>query len=331
MKSPKLYCGMSVAAGSLLVETPPGSPPFGARVTPHFSVPQQQLLDWELAKHNAKYHPKSIVYDVPGQLRAAAFALQYPLYPVTGFAALALYGLPYFVNSCDTVLISDTLQRAQQPAPLRPKVIRGTISPHDYWDLDCRGQQISAAAPGVAVAQGLKAIRRGLCGWPLVAERAPADLRFVWSVQLVDAAQRFLGVSLRDILAASQQYLDTRWVTRVLAASSESADSPPETEMRLLISELAKEYGLQLHEQVPLVKGNTPVTRFDLALVDRSRGIKIGLMYDGIHHGDYKQRQQDSLINIESAAQGWTVFRFSSQTLPTLPGLLGGYLSKTLR
>lgn len=320
---------MSVAAGSLLVPTPPGGHPFGVALTERHAIPQQQLLDPGVARYNAGCHPKATRYDVPAHLRAAAFALESPLHPLTSFGALALYGLPFFANSCDTVLISDTIGRTQQPAPLRPKVIRGPIPPQDYWSLDCRGQRIRAAAPAVAVAQALKEIRRGNCGWPLVAGGG-VDLRFVWAVQLVDAAQRHLAIPTRDILAASHQRLDSRWVNRVLAASSELADSPPETELRLLATGLANQYGLVVKEQVPVMDGARYVTRFDLALVDPRRGVQIGLMYDGEHHGDYKQRQQDSLINVVSAAQGWTVFRFSSATLPLLHRLLGDYLREQL-
>ena len=97
---------------------------------------------------------------------------------------------------------------------------------------------------------------------------------------------------------------------KVLNLSSRFADSPRETELRLLLRAVTKERQLKLSEQVPVYRGRRLVTTFDFAI----EPLKIGIMYDGQHHWEYDQRQKDARINLDLALEGWTVVRFAAAT-----------------
>ena len=100
-----------------------------------------------------------------------------------------------------------------------------------------------------------------------------------------------------------------------------------ETEMRLLVEEVANRFGLTVREQHPVHQSGRLITVFDLALIEP----RVGIMYDGRHHWDYQQRQKDALINLDVTAEGWTPLRFSSGTLPELPARLERLLSDKYR
>ena len=136
------------------------------------------------------------------------------------------------------------------------------------------------------------------------------------AVQLIDATRRFCNLNPEPIRTTAFGRLDKRWLSKVLAASSALADSPKETEMRLMAAPVARKHGVTLAEQVVIRNAwGKRVTDLDLALVEP----RIGLMYDGAHHWDKQQRTRDSLIQIELVAQGWQVLRFAEGTLARLP------------
>ena len=147
------------------------------------------------------------------------------------------------------------------------------------------------------------------------------------SIQLIDCARRFLGVVLVDLREAAQGQLNARWLKKLLPLTSAKADSPMETELRLLVSVIVAKYGLELQEQVVLYDGNRIVTTFDLAISD----LKIAVMYDGRHHMDFQQRKKDSLINITSSLHGWTVIRCYSETREKCLEVLEQLILKELR
>lgn len=318
----KIYDGMTVASGLILSEWQDG---WGVRVSHDFAVPNAQKIPWELAAQRAQFHRRGIHYHVPAALRAAAFALEHPSYTVTGFGALALYGLTYFADGCDVVLVGSDLRRNEKPAPRRPKLVRGTIPAAEQWTIICRGQRVPIAAPGLAVVQALRVLRRGECGWEVP---AICDEDFIRAVQLIDACRNQLSLDPIHIIKAAKNRLDARWLIEVLAASSALADSPKETEMRLRVLQVAADYDLILREQVPVYRGKSLITTFDLVLCSADGSFKVGLMYDGGHHAGCEQMQKDSLINVELTALGWQQFRFTSRTLPLLEDRLGGLLAR---
>lgn len=315
---------MSVAHGHLLSRYQEG---WGLRVSQHFAVPPAQKIQWELAANRAQFHHRGIEYRVPAAIRAAAFALEHPTYAVTGFGALALYGLTYFVDGCDVVLMGSERARSQAAGAIRPKLVRGTIPAAEQWTVVCAGQHVPIAAPGLAVVQALQVLRRGECGWEVL---RICDESFLRAVQLIDACLNQLHLDPIHIIKSARNRLDARWLMDVLAASSALADSPKETEMRLIAAKIADKHGLILREQVPVYRGKQIITSFDLVLCSPDSRLQVGLMYDGGHHGGHEQLQKDSLINIELAALGWRQFRFASKTLPLMFDRLDSFFTEQL-
>lgn len=322
---------MTISAGAALVELPDGkNVPGFSRVAGPYAVTAGSEIPHAISVRHAQHHVSGVQYRAPAEFRAAACALTHPNYVVTGFAALALYGLPYLADACDTVLVSPTIARGQPPGPLTPQLARVTIPSDQLWRVRCRGRLIHVASPPLAVVQALKVIRRGINGWDVV-ETAGHEPAFVRAVQLIDASRRHLDIDPLAILAASRNHLDLKWVTEVLVLSSALADSPKETEMRLVAGKIAEEFGLILDQQVPLTRGQEWVTRFDLALIDPISGRKFGLMYDGAHHGDRGQQLKDARANLEATVQEWVPIRFDAGTLSTMYPTLQRYFTRVLR
>ena len=273
-----------------------------------------------MVARGARHHPRGIAYPRPAAERAVSHWLVRPGLTVTGFGALALYGLPVLADDCDTVLAGPRINRTRPATQLTPALLRTTFRPGETWTVICAGHRVSVAAPGLAAVHALMSIRRGDSAW-----HTTAGSTLTRAVQLIDATRHFLNLHLDPIRTAAKHRLDRDWLEQVLAASSPLAQSPKETEMRLLAAPLARQYGLTLQEQVVITnKWGKRVTDLDLALMEP----RIGLMYDGIHHWDKAQRTKDSLINIELAAQGWRLFRFSDGTLHRLPSMLDDLLAR---
>lgn len=304
-----LYNGMTVLYGDLLAPAGPGLLP----VNSTFGMPEHFARPEWLARSEAGHHPHRLTYLAPAAFRAAAHALTHPGYTLTGFAALALYGLPVLVEGRDTTLAGPGVARKRPATVYTPALSRAGSWSGETWQVFCRGRLVRIAAPAVAVAQALRAIRRGEVGWPV--ERTVHDPAFVRAVQLIDACRFFLRIPPASVKAAARSRVDDEWVGRVLRASSALAESPKETEMRLIAAVVAKELGLELQEQVPVFRGDRLVTVLDAALPEAL----IAYMYDGVHHWGKQQRVKDARITTELIVLGWAPLRFAEGFLHTLP------------
>lgn len=317
-----LYNGMSTTAGDLLYPNPGRLPPGMVSVSGKFLVPRSVLRPESLVIRDSVRHPRRVRYQVPAKYRAVAHALAHPGTTLTGFGALALYGLPYLVDAHDTVLISPTCGRKQWGTQFTPTVVRKPLRPGETWHVLCRGEPISVAAPPVAVVQALKLIRTQQCLWPV--HGSEDEEVFVRAVQLVDASRRFLGLTPEEIAGAGHNRLAVRWLASVLKASSALADSPKETEMRFLAAKVAAEFGLRLEEQVEFFEDGRPLTRADLGFPEA----QVALFYDGIHHEEKKQRIYDNTVDRALAVQQWTALRYTQGTLGLLIGQLRAILTQ---
>lgn len=257
----------------------------------------------------AKHHPRGVPYWAPAAARAVAHAVERPGAVVGGFSALALYGLRFLVEGADTLLFCAT-SKNQPGGACSPALRRPSARPGEVWKVRHRGVTIRAAASADAVVQALKEITRGGHRWATVGV-AGLTKEEVMAIQLVDCARRFLGVQPSQIRAAAAQKINAEWLEGVLARSSCLADSPKETEMRLLVRALAAEYGCTVQEQVPFIADGVIVTVFDLAIPE----IKVAVMYDGAHHGERKQRNKDSSIILKMIRGDWTPARCASETM----------------
>lgn len=283
------------------------------RASQHFGIPERFARPEALTRAEATHHPRGIEYPAPACFRAAAHAMSNPGCTLTGFGALALYGLPVLVEGRDITLISPSVARKRLATSTTPTLTREELRPGETWHVLCRGRPIRVAAPEVAVAHALREIRRGRVAWPV--ERTVHDEVFVRAVQLIDACRFFLNIPPADVETAAFSRIDDEWLRRVLKASSTKAESPKETEMRLIASAMARELGLRLEEQIPVFDGDRLVTTFDAGLPEE----KIGYMFDGTHHWEKAQRVKDARINAEATALGWVPLRFADQCLNQLP------------
>lgn len=282
----------------------------GILISTHYFIPHGFATAEALARANARFHPRRIMYRGPATSRAVAMALERPGHVVNGLGALALFGLDYFADACDTTLYGD-VRRVDHATRTTPLIQKNPGLP--TWNAYYYDAAFLVAPPAHAVVDALKLLRRGVHAWQVsaVPGMCAKDIR---AVQLIDATRRFLHLTPTHILEAARKRVDQRWLARICRLSSALADSPRETEMRLIALAVCQGYGLELTEQVPLMDGSRIVTTFDLAIV----ALMIGIMYDGEHHLQREQRDKDSRINTEAALMGWVVIRITSGTLHLL-------------
>lgn len=282
----------------------------GARVSRDYLIPEAFLRPRELAWQQSFDHPRRTMYQTPAALRAIAMALERPHLIICGLSALAIYGLPFFADCNDTTLYGP-VRAGQRATQFTPLVLRRP--PGRQWSVFFGDHALRVSPPVVAVVETLRLLRRNTYSWQVhpIAGFKEVEIR---AIQLIDATRRHLGLTPAEIREAGRGRVDNRWLKKMCGLSSELADSPKETEMRLLISGLCAELGVELTEQVTLSYEGRIVTVFDLAIPE----YHIALMYDGEHHLHRRQRDRDSRINIESALLGWTVIRVTAGSLTSI-------------
>lgn len=248
------------------------------------------------------------------------YAEQWPHHIASGYSALALYRLPYLTDTAPITFIAPT-SRNRAPTPTTPGLKRRGAAGIALTTVHHFGQTIYAAAPAHATVQALQMLKNGEHSPAVTTPEGFAPL-LVQAVQLVDCVRRHLNVSTSSLRQAAQWRVEKRWLNRIIRLSSKLADSPRETELRLLLHTMTKRRRLKLSEQVPVYRGHRLVTTCDFAI----EPLKIGIMYDGQHHWEYDQRQKDARINLDLALEGWTVVRFAAATfhevVPRLEELL---------
>lgn len=264
--------------------------------------------------------------------RIRARVLAKPNTQFTGWAALRILGLPYWIN--DMPLQVATTNRGQSPrSEYEPFLIRESfpdaISPRALWAqefLDLPPETTCTSAE-VALARALIGVLRGRTTWWIPSARwfehytgltAP-ELR---ALQLLDAVQRFLKTNpLRAMSPGSHPVfapgqLNQRQVRRLFRLSARQADSPIETLLRVLIQTVLPD----VRPQVPLwnatlqghaVDEEIPMTTADLW----SDTAKIAIFYDGKHHDSDDQRHIDAKVDRHLQTQGIRVLRFTSRDL----------------
>ena len=286
----------------------------GVPICRRFCLAEPFALDEGLAFQRAFEHPRRIVYRIPAAARAVAMALERPGLTICGLSALSVFGLNFFADANDTTFYGNVSRKipATQVSPL---VLRRPPGPR--WKVFYLDHALDVSPPAVALVESLRLIRNGTYSWevPAIEGFIPLELR---AISLIDATRRHLSVPIPAILEAGKGRVNNRWLRRMCDLSSELADSPKETEMRLICQRSLAGTSLELSEQVPLTEGSRIITVFDLALTD----VKIGIMYDGEHHLSRKQRDKDAAINLESTLQGWVVVRVTAGTLRRLPEVL---------
>lgn len=290
----------------------------GHLISDRHYLDSRSLLDTSLARTLSLDHPRRIQYLAPAKERAVAMALERPGHVLTGLSALAIYGLDYLVDGCDTTM-QGNVERNLPATETSPHLQRRSSLkvPQPSWVVVHAGETLLVSPPAHAVVDAILHLRTELHAWKVLQIPGRSDVE-VRVIQLIDMCRRYLGITTADILKAAKGRLAKKWIARMCRLSSDKADSPKETEMRLFCTPICRDLGVELTEQVEIFNNYRLITTFDLAIVD----LKIAIMYDGVHHLDRGQRDKDSLINIECAAQGWAVFRFTAGTIKELNRLL---------
>ncbi len=317
----KPFHGMPVGPDVQLFKPSSGPMPGYVHVNSSFIISREDAVPRSVADRAQKLHPRRVRHAAPGPHRAFAHLLANPSLIATGFAALAVYGLPFLTDHADTVLTSKSVPRKQLATAFDPGLIRS--DPSDVWHVNYRAATLQAVPPATALAQALALVRQGEVTWDVTPVPALApDL--VRAIQLIDTARHFLELDPVELLAASRQRVELTWLVSALIHSSAFAESPKETEMRLLAQEVARRFKVTLVEQFVLLDASgTPITRFDLAFPD----LKIGLMYDGAQHWEHERRHKDTSINLQATVLNWQVLRFSARTLYSLISVLEAILT----
>lgn len=299
-----LYDTMDVSG---LISEPLFKDSRGAPVSQSYRTDHRFLRPEQLAIHQSADNPLRITYHAPAHLRAVAMAIEHPGHIVCGLSALSVFGLRFFADSCDTTLFWK-VHKTIPPTQFTPLILREPDAA--WWDVTFRNVPLRISPPHLALVHAIMHLRAGRHRWSVfpVPGFDPLEIRII---QLIDAARRHLGLILSEFFNACRTRLNRAWIERLAAFTSNKADSPKETEMRLICQAICDELGLTLAEQVPVMNGDRWVTTFDLA-IDK---LRIGIMYDGDHHLQRSQRDKDSRINLECAALDWQVLRVTAGTL----------------
>lgn len=251
--------------------------------------------------------------------RARAQHLNHPTCILGGWAAAAYHGLMYWADAAVVLLLSPTRSggsdRTQRAAsrPLRAAFrhlpagfdpVRDTVTP------DPRFPHLRVVSAAVALAQCLRSVLSAKHTWhvPAVAGLSDVEIR---AVQLIDAVAQCTGVTRAQIIRACRGVVSVRRVRRLLALSVGGAESPRETLLRLFVRDLLPaghrwetQVGVRYRE---VVGGGvrTKRTFFDLGC----RTLRIGLYYDGAHHGGEAQTEKDFEQLQDLRDERWQVVR----------------------
>lgn len=256
---------------------------------------------------------------------ALAHLIRHPGRIATGFAAAVFYGMRYFVDEeLLAFLASPGTRRAGAPdhVLLHPTryvdLHRSTSVPvhKDHRQLRC----VDAAT---ALSHMLQAVRvpdadreRRWKVPDLSGIRPHLTPDFIRCVQVSDAFHQGVGraspADHRKLRVPGG--VDAMFAASVLGGTDVGAESPPETLLRLAVSDLAP----GLRSQIPVFKEDgTLLTVSDLGWEDRG----LHLMYDGIHHRQREQRDHDSEVLAALQHGGGRVLRVTAGNLASVDAI----------
>ncbi|MEJ5998372.1 endonuclease domain-containing protein [Corynebacterium sp. H130] len=132
----------------------------------------------------------------------------------------------------------------------------------------------------------------------------------VRAVQVIDAARRHRQLTWAELKQAAKHRFCAKQLLALSTSSSDLCDSPRETLLRLLISDLAANPELQ-HPIFRNPGDEFPFTIIDLAWKDH----KVAVYYDGEHHLDRRQRNRDAEIRNHLEELGWVVVAVTAPEL----------------
>lgn len=289
-------------------------------VSPDHMVARARLRPEKLVEFQRTNHPRRLAYPADARTRIVAHLTEHPGWVASQFSAAALLGITDFSDGLDASVLN---RRGRKPAgsPLEPNQRRF----HTFcqpWTLHVGERELKVTPPMLTLAHCLRSVLTGDDVWQIGAElkQRAHTLR---AVQVVDRFRREFGLDEEHVAEALRGLVNHRVLRRILALSSPGMDSPPETVLRLAVTQAVEDLGITFVAQVPVYTDGTVgtpgsergkgslFTVIDLA----SLPAKVALFYDGEHHLERSQRDKDARILAWLTAQGWLVFRVSAGML----------------
>lgn len=262
--------------------------------------------------------------------------------PLTGFAALAFYGLKYWADEAEVIVASAHSAgrqcKKQQLARIECSGEVGLRNPDPLLP------HLQCVEPIEALVSALRRLRKREVSWwvPRMPEWNAEEIR---AIQLVDAINGLLGKRLdpSDVAESARGRIDQAHLKKVFNTACLGADSPMETLLRLLVGGM-KCGGKRVHweAQVPIFRNGAmgksivvdgeEVDLGDFAEAQLSgvfagfqgaepwltvgdlvsKELKVVLFYDGEHHRDKRQHYRDTEIDAVLQACGWRVLRVTA-------------------
>ncbi|MDR7328411.1 hypothetical protein [Corynebacterium guangdongense] len=273
------------------------------RASPDLWVPNSSLRPPGLVRRESAHHPRGLGYRVPARVRALAHLQERPDWVADGFSAAALHGFGAFSESSDTMLLGVTRKRlASRPEQATTRRLHDAVRTRF---VSVEGRHVLVVDRGTAIAHCLRDIRAGAVSWPITRGLAFHDTS-IRAIQFLDHVLDRTTLTAEDIRGQCAGLVDSRWLRRMVASTSQGMESPPETLLRLVV----RNHG-DFEPQVPVHDGGLLITRADQA--DRRR--RVALFYDGEHHLDRRQRDKDTAITRTMHRLGWTVVRLTATDL----------------
>lgn len=128
----------------------------GARISSRHYLAEHALRPRELAFRESASHPCSIVYEAPADARAVAMALEHPHYSICGLSALAVFGLRFFADCCDTTL-HGPVKRTVQATQFTPRVTR--VGWTKTWTVFFKDRPLLISEPALAAAEAIAEVK----------------------------------------------------------------------------------------------------------------------------------------------------------------------------
>lgn len=273
-------------------------------------------------------------YPACGICRARAWHLQHPTFVIGGWQAAAYHGLPYWADDAPVVLHTDerapggtTGTVGASAAPFRA-VVRafpaGFDPDRDTVTPDPAFPELRVVSAPVALAQCLRSVLSGDHGW-WVSTIPGLDWRTVRAVQLIDAVAQCTTVTWKELESAARGLVSRRTLAQLKRLVSAGAESPRETELRLYVRDRLPagcHWRTQLGVRYRDVQADGSVkirrTFFDLACPE----LRVGLYYDGRHHGAAAQTEKDFAQLQDLGDERWIVVRVNNELMKNVKKML---------
>jgi very-short-patch-repair endonuclease len=242
-------------------------------------VTRQVLRAKYVKLHQNVYALKGVDLDTADMARAA-WLWSRRTATLVGYSAAALHGTRYLPADAPA-----ELAHANQPSPPGILIHRGSIAADEI----CLRQSIDCTTPARTAYD--------------IGRRTPGDTAII----RIDALLNATGCTVAEIERIVDRYPGARYIRRlryVLELADGGAESPKETELRLLL----------VRDGLP-----RPATQIKVGRRRVDMGWpqwKVGVEYDGEQHWKNPEDYADDIERLEFlAAQGWIIVRVSSRQL----------------